>query len=511
MDPGHAERDARAESVVGRLGGARFLVSLALTGAVAALALADTGPSPLDYLKLLLTAPVVLWAGLPIYRDARAAVLRHHLSIDVLVTVAVAVSFAGSLAALALGRAGFFSSTASIVTVFLAVRGIDAELAGWAEGCAPDANPQVRLGSGAARALVPLALAVAAATFLGWMLAGHEHRALEAAVAALVVTTPAALAFGVPAAQHAGLARLADLGLHVDAGTLEDVASCDEVVVDLTRVTTGSYRVVNVCRAEGAGRRELLALAASAAQAWDHPAAMCLGRLTGLDVVAPFAVRVDADLGVSGTVAGTPVVVGRCELLAREGIPESSWLESEASRIAAEGGLAIWVAAEGRAKGVLDLRAEVLPEARDAVDTLRKADLDVVLAAAESAPGAVAVARRVGIEKVVARGGDSREPAVLAGRRSPCRGGGGESTFVPLPVEDLRTAAAAVRLARPTLRVRRRSLAWAFSYNAVALPLAASGILQPPVAVLATVGASFVPLFAASRLRRCAGHMRPVT
>ncbi len=411
-----------------------------------------------------------------------------------------------------------------------------AQLVGLVER-AQASKPQIqRLADRIAGVFVPGVLVLAALTTLGWVLAGQSERGFLAGVAVLIVACPCALGLATPVAILVSSGRGAQLGLLIKgAEILEHSNRIDTIVLDKTgTITTGELSVAGVWAAKGVSEDELLALAASAEAGSEHPLALAIvegARARGLELTPASSFRSLPGAGVQAIVQGEPVWVGRPE----HGERPAAFEEWEQ-----QGRTAVVVRREHELIGAIALADTVKPESEEAVSGLRRMGMDVVLLTGDNARVASAVARQVGIERVlsgVSPVGKVQEVARLqrAGQRVAMVGDGvndaaalaqadlgiAMGTGVGAAVEaadisvlsgDLRGVARALRLARETYNIILQNLGWAFGYNLIALPLAITGLLSPTLAGV-SMGVSSVCVVANSlRLRRfgAPGHPTPV-
>ncbi|MBW0114155.1 heavy metal translocating P-type ATPase [Pseudonocardia abyssalis] len=384
-----------------------------------------------------------------------------------------------------------------------------------------------RLADRVSGVFVPVVIALAAATLGFWLGTGAgAATAFTAAVAVLIVACPCALGLATPTALLVGTGRGAQLGILIKGPeVLESTRRVDTVVLDKTgTVTEGRMSLVSVT-----GDEDALRFAGAVEAASEHPiaAAVVAGareRVGDLPEVTGFA-NVEG-LGVRGTVEGHEVVVGRAALVDVD-LPGPLVAAREAAE--ESGRTAIVVAWDGVARAVLVVADTVKPTSREAVAQLRGLGLHPVLLTGDNARAARAVAAQVGIDdviaevlpadkldvvkrlqdegKVVAMVGDGvNDAAALAQADLGLAMGTGtdvaiEASDLTLVRGDLRAVGDAIRLSRRTLGTIKGNLFWAFAYNVAALPLAASGLLNPMIAGAAMAFSSAFVVANSLRLR----------
>ena len=375
--------------------------------------------------------------------------------------------------------------------------------------------PAQRLADLAGRYLVIVALAAGVITFAAWLAFGHQgvSFALSAAVAAVVIACPDALALATPTAITVGVGRAARAGvLFRNAAVLEAAARVDTVVFDKTGTLTEGRPSVTDIVAAGAGEAELLRLAAAADAQSEHPLATALveaAKQRALAVETPSRFEAVPGHGVKAVVGGRTVLVGNRTLLSGNGVtPE---LDRAAERLRAEAKTALYVAVDGRTLGLIAVADRIRPTAHVAVRTLHDLGIRVMLLTGDSRATAAAVARTLGIDDVraevlpsdkaaevrrleqqghrVAMVGDgvNDAPALAAATVGVAIGAGTdvaiETAGVILMKDDPADVAAALVLARRVRRKIKQNLFWAAIYNVIAIPLAA-GVLYPALGIL---------------------------
>ncbi|OLB74929.1 MAG: carbonate dehydratase [Actinobacteria bacterium 13_2_20CM_2_71_6] len=389
--------------------------------------------------------------------------------------------------------------------------------------------PVQRLADRVSAVFVPAVLAVAALTFVGWLVSGHPvARSVTVAVAVLIVACPCALGLATPTALLVGTGRGAQLGILVRGPeVLEATRRVDTVVLDKTgTVTTGAMSLVDIAPVDGVDGDELLRYAAAVESAAEHPIARAIAAAgpRPLPPVTDFAAL--PGLGAQATVDGRTVIVGRPALLAAQGVPVPP-------------GPGVAVAWDGTYRGAITVADTVRPSSAVAVQRLRALGLRPVLLTGDSAAVAASVAGSVGIDdvhaevlpadkvsvvralqaegRVVAMVGDGvNDAAALAAADLGIAMGTGtdvaiEAGDLTLVRADLLAAVDAITLARATLRTIKGNLFWAFAYNVAAVPLAVAGLVAPELAAGAMALSSLFVVSNSLRLFRFRPTRVPAT
>ncbi|HEX3178311.1 MAG TPA: heavy metal translocating P-type ATPase [Methylomirabilota bacterium] len=378
--------------------------------------------------------------------------------------------------------------------------------------------PIQRLADRVAAVFVPIVLAVAAATFVGWWLLGPAPSALYAltnAVAVLVIACPCAMGLATPTAIMVGTGRGAEQGVLIkSAGALETLHRVDTMVFDKTgTLTVGRLAVTDVISLPPATDDDLLALAAAVEQASEHPigaaiVARAKDRGLALPPVTEFAAV--PGQGVDAMSGEGRVLLGNRTLMDARGV-DVSMLGPQADTLAGEGKTVVFLALALRSVGALAVADALKPEAPATIAALRAAGVAPVMLTGDDARTAAAVARRAGIERVLAEvlpedkareierlraeghrvamvgDGINDAPALARADVGIAMGSGTdvaiEAADVTLMRGDLRGVLVALALSRQTLRIIKENLAWAFGYNVLLIPVAA-GLLYPLWGVL---------------------------
>jgi Cu+-exporting ATPase len=404
-----------------------------------------------------------------------------------------------------------------------------AQIARLVEAAQTGKAPVQRLADRVAGVFVPVVIAIAVATLGYWLGSGAGVTfAFSAMVAVLIVACPCALGLATPTALLVGTGRGAQLGILIKGPEiLESTRRVDTVVLDKTgTVTEGKMKLVDVVASD---RAEALRLVGSLEHASEHPVARAIAGAAGpLAPVESFKNR--EGLGVEGVVDGHAVVAGRPSLLREWGLELDAALAQAVANAQANGKTAVAAAWDGEARAVFVVADTIKPSSAEAIGELKRLGLRPVLLTGDNEQTARAVAAEVGIDDVIADvlpadkaaivarlqdegavvamvgDGVNDAPALAQADLGLAIGTGTdvaiEASDLTLVSGDLRAAGDAIRLSRRTLATIKGNLFWAFAYNVAALPLAASGYLNPLIAGGAMAFSSVFVVSNSLRLRR---------
>ena len=390
---------------------------------------------------------------------------------------------------------------------------------------------------------VPFVIAIAALSALVWGLAGPEPRltyGLIASVSVLIVACPCALGLATPISITVGLGRGALAGILIkDADALERLEKVDMLVIDKTgTLTQGRAQLCAIRTVPGLSEQDLLRMAASLEQKSEHPIARAIVQAAqdrSLHLTNPTDFNSPVGKGVTGKIDGRSILIGGSALVFDQGVSTQA-LDQEAEALRANGAIVVFVLLDGVIAGLTAVADPVKPNSQRAIEQLRLLGIEIVMLTGDNRTTALSIAKKLGIEQVkaeilpqdkaqivqdlrkggrtVAMIGDgvNDAPALAAADVGIAMGTGSdvaiESAAVTLLNGDLLNLVRARRLSKAVMRNIRQNLAFAFGYNAAAIPLAAGlfypafGWLLSPAIAAAAMSLSSVSVIAnALRLR----------
>ena len=387
--------------------------------------------------------------------------------------------------------------------------------------------PIQRLADTVSAWFVPAVIAVAIITFIVWMTSGPSPRfgfALVNAVAVLIIACPCALGLATPMSVMVAAGKGATAGvLFRNAEAIETLRKIDTLVVDKTgTLTAGKPQLASVVTTE-LHETELLRLAASVERASEHPLASAIvggAEARGIAVEAAKQFESITGKGVFGVVGNHRVFLGN-RLLLEEIHVQPGPLGEWADKLRGDGQTVMFVVVDGKTAGLISVADPVKETTADAIRELRAEGLRIVMLTGDNRTTALAVAKRLGIDEVLAEvlpGAKAEAVKKLQseGRRVAMAGDGindapalaqadvgiamgtgtdvaMESAHVTLVKGDLRGIVRARRLSQATMKNIRQNLFFAFIYNALGVPIAA-GVLYPVFGILLS------PLIAAAAM-----------
>ncbi len=396
--------------------------------------------------------------------------------------------------------------------------------------------PIQRLADQVASVFVPVVILIASLTFAGHLLGGRDWSvATINAVAVLVIACPCAMGLATPTAIMVGTGKGAAIGVLIRGGdSLEKVRNLTTVVFDKTgTLTKGQPTVTDVLAFEDWKVEAVLAVAAALEESSEHPLGQAIIRAARDRELSP-------DKGGLGDFSYVPgrgvtarrnrgkLLLGNRALMAENGIPLSG-SEASLTELESDGKTGVLLADAGRVVGLLGIWDPPKPEAAQVVESLRGSGLRVAMMTGDARLTAQAVGRVVGINEVVAEvlpqqkldsiaqfqkqgqvvamvgDGINDAPALAQADLGIALGSGSAAALdnadIALLGDDLRGVLRALELSRRTVRTIKQNLFWAFVYNAVGIPLAALGWLNPMIAAAAMAFSSVFVVSNSLRLR----------
>ncbi len=403
---------------------------------------------------------------------------------------------------------------------------------------------------------VPTVLAVAVATFLAWFLfpstfrsvavwasafipwvdpsLGRVSLAIFASVAVLVIACPCALGLATPTALMVGTGMGAENGVLVRSGAaIQTLKQVDTILLDKTgTITRGEPGVTDVVPAAGWTEEDLLRYAAGAEAGSEHPIGQAIVAETverQVTVVESERFEAFVGRGVGATIRDQVVLVGNARLMKEAGVDVIE-LRGQLERLEDEAKSAMYVAVDGRPAGVIAVADRLKDDSRQAIAELKRFGIETVMLTGDNERTAQAIAREVGIDRVLANvlpdqkvdevrrlqsegrsvamvgDGINDAPALKQANVGIAIGTGTdiaiEAADVTLVQGDLGAVVRAIRLSRATFRKIRQNLFWAYFYNVIAVPVAILGFLHPAIAEAAMAMSSINVVANANRLRR---------
>jgi Cu+-exporting ATPase len=378
--------------------------------------------------------------------------------------------------------------------------------------------PIQRLADYVASIFVPVVLALAGLTFVVWALSGPAPAltlALVNCVAVLIIACPCSLGLATPTAIMVGTGKGAALGvLFKNAPSLETAHRLQAIILDKTgTLTQGKPAVTDIIAQPGFTETDLLRLAAAAERGSEHPlgeAIVAAAQARALPLEESQNFQAMPGHGIRTTVGTQTVLVGNVSYM-QEARVALGHLQEAAETCANEGKTPLYVAVQGRSAGLIAVADTLKPHARETVEALRAAGLEVLMITGDHQRTAAAIGRRLGIDRVLAEvlpADKARQVQKLQaeGKRVAMVGDGindapalaqadvgiaiGTGTDVAMQAADItlmsgdvRGIVTAIWLSRRTMRTIKQNLFWAFVYNIIGIPVAA-GVLYPAFGIL---------------------------
>jgi Cu+-exporting ATPase len=375
---------------------------------------------------------------------------------------------------------------------------------------------------------VPGVMILAILAFIAWYLFGPEPRLIYATivlVTTLIIACPCALGLATPTSLTVGIGKGAENGILIRSGdALQTSQKLDAIILDKTgTITRGEPALTDVVTAGALSEGDILRLAASLERGSEHPLGEAIvkgAEIRGLKLADAEGFAAIPGHGVGGRIDGHDILLGNAKLMRDRKIAIDA-LGKNWERLAGEGKTPMYVAIDGAPGGLVAVADTVKPDSKLAIDALKRLGIEVVMLTGDNERTAKAIARQVGIERVLAEvlpeakahevqklqlegktvgmvgDGVNDAPALAQADVGFAIGTGAdvaiEASDVTLIKGSLQGVVTAIEISRATMRNVRQNLIGAFGYNVLGIPVA-MGVLYPFLGVLLS------PLIAAAAM-----------
>lgn len=402
--------------------------------------------------------------------------------------------------------------------------------------------PIAKLADIVAGYFVPAVIAIAVASGIAWFIGTGDFKfALTIFISVLVIACPCALGLATPTAIMVGTGKGAENGILIKSGeALETAHKINAIILDKTgTITEGKPSVTDLICASNFTQEKLLQLVASAEKNSEHPLGQAIVRGAqekSLALLEAENFNSITGQGIEAQIAGLSVFVGNRKMMEEKNISVKE-LEKDADKLAEEGKTPVFVAMDGQPAGIVAVADVVKKSSRAAIESLHKMGIEVAMITGDNKKTAEAIARQVGIDRVLAEvlpqdkafevkklqqegrkvamvgDGINDAPALAQSDIGIAIGSGTdvamESADIVLMHSDLTDVPTAILLSKKTIRNIKQNLFWAFGYNTIGIPVAAGvlylfggPLLNPMLAAAAMSLSSVSVLTNALRLKR---------
>lgn len=402
--------------------------------------------------------------------------------------------------------------------------------------------PIAKLADIVAGYFVPAVIAIAVASGIAWFIGTGDFKfALTIFISVLVIACPCALGLATPTAIMVGTGKGAENGILIKSGeALETAHKINAIILDKTgTITEGKPSVTDLICASNFTQEKLLQLVASAEKNSEHPLGQAIVRGAqekSLALLEAENFNSITGQGIEAQIAGLSVFVGNRKMMEEKNISVKE-LEKDADKLAEEGKTPVFVATDGQPAGIVAVADVVKKSSRAAIESLHKMGIEVAMITGDNKKTAEAIARQVGIDRVLAEvlpqdkafevkklqqegrkvamvgDGINDAPALAQSDIGIAIGSGTdvamESADIVLMHSDLTDVPTAILLSKKTIRNIKQNLFWAFGYNTIGIPVAAGvlylfggPLLNPMLAAAAMSLSSVSVLTNALRLKR---------
>ncbi|MEO1814335.1 MAG: heavy metal translocating P-type ATPase [Acetobacterium sp.] len=378
---------------------------------------------------------------------------------------------------------------------------------------------------------VPIVFVIAVLAFAGWYFTGHTFVfAMTIFISVLVIACPCALGLATPTAIMVGTGKGAEYGILIKGGeALETTHLINTIVFDKTgTITEGKPEVTDIVTTAGVDRDWLLQIAASAEKGSEHPLGEAIVRgaeKESLEILTIDTFKAIPGYGIEVEVAGSRLLLGNRKMMDQNRIALNT-LEAESDRLAEEGKTPMYIAMNGQLSGIIAVADVVKASSKAAIAKLHEMGIEVAMITGDNKKTAAAIARLVGIDRVLAEvlpqdksnevkklqsegrkvamvgDGINDAPALVQADIGIAIGSGTdvamESADIVLMRSDLMDVPTAIKLSKSTIRNIKQNLVWAFGYNVAGIPIAAGllylfgGPLLNPIFAAAAMSLSSV-------------------
>ena len=402
--------------------------------------------------------------------------------------------------------------------------------------------PIAKLADMVAGYFVPAVIAIAVASGIAWFIGTGDFKfALTIFISVLVIACPCALGLATPTAIMVGTGKGAENGILIKSGeALETAHKINAIILDKTgTITEGKPSVTDLICASNFTQEKLLQLVASAEKNSEHPLGQAIVRGAqekSLALLEAENFNSITGQGIEAQIAGISVFAGNRKMMEEKNISVKE-LEKDADKLAEEGKTPVFVATDGQPAGIVAVADVVKKSSRAAIESLHKMGIEVAMITGDNKKTAEAIARQVGIDRVLAEvlpqdkafevkklqqegrkvamvgDGINDAPALAQSDIGIAIGSGTdvamESADIVLMHSDLTDVPTAILLSKKTIRNIKQNLFWAFGYNTIGIPVAAGvlylfggPLLNPMLAAAAMSLSSVSVLTNALRLKR---------
>ena len=392
-----------------------------------------------------------------------------------------------------------------------------------------------RMADSIAAKFVPSVVSAAIVTFLVWyFVMGDFVAGLLAFVAVMIIACPCALGVATPAALMVGVGKGAEAGILIrGAEYLERSQKLTTVIFDKTgTITKGEPEVTDVVSVGHLSERQIIELGAAVELGSEHPIAQAVvNNARQIGITFPRLEEFESlnGLGVKALVNGKLVANGNRKMMKKYGISTDN-IEQNMTKLESEGKTAIIVSVDNKIEGIIAVADSLKESSPLAIAALKDLGIECIMITGDNEKTAKAIAKDVGIEKVIANvlpadkaeeikklqsqgkivamvgDGINDAPALAQSDIGIAIGSGSdiakETGGIILIKDDLMDVSRAIRLSKATMKKIKQNLFWAFVYNSGGIPIAALGLLNPILAAAAMAMSSISVIANSSLLRR---------